>query len=97
MNEANNPVWVQNLIGYIDGQFPADERWREVFRSNLLKISSATVLLPREPTPEMYRAMHEAMFEEPYDASNMPMLGAGYDAAIAKAPVGLMISKPTAS
>ncbi|CUX19741.1 MULTISPECIES: hypothetical protein [Agrobacterium tumefaciens complex] len=43
-------------------------------------------LVPIEPTWEMMRAMFEAMFEASFDGTQAPMVGAGYDAAIAAAP-----------
>jgi hypothetical protein len=37
-------------------------------------------VLPPQPTDAMLEAMWEAMFEEPFDATSLPMLAAGYDA-----------------
>ncbi|MEH3111556.1 MAG: hypothetical protein PGN22_15795 [Agrobacterium cavarae] len=43
-------------------------------------------LVPKEPTHEMLRAMFEAMFDAFFDGTSAPMIGAGYDAALAFAP-----------
>lgn len=43
-------------------------------------------LVPKEPTLEMLKAMFEAMFEASFDGTSAPMIGAGYDAALAEAP-----------
>jgi hypothetical protein len=32
-------VWVQNLIGFVKGQFPADERWTSIFVRELEALS----------------------------------------------------------
>jgi len=39
-------VWVQNLIGFINGQFPADEKWKSIF------VEQLAALLPQDTEGE---------------------------------------------
>jgi len=48
--------------------------------------ASGMVMVPREPTHEMMQAAFEAMFVGEWDGTQAPMIGAGFDAAIAAAP-----------
>jgi hypothetical protein len=45
----------------------------------------AAILALREPNNEMLAAMHDAMFVDKFDGTQLPMLGAGFDAAIDEA------------
>ena len=51
-------------------------------RENLYNRARAAIKAMREPTHETMRAMYEAMFDDNYDGSQAPMVGAGFDAAI---------------
>jgi len=32
-------VWIQNLKGFIEGKFPADERWKKIFVDQLNRLN----------------------------------------------------------
>lgn len=65
---------------------PGQSFGREAFSDREMAVStsaaSAVIEALMRPTPEMLRAMHEAMFTERYDATNDAMLGAGFEAAL---------------
>lgn len=44
------------------------------------------VIVPKEPTDAMMAASYNAMFQDRYDGTQAPMVGAGYDAAIEARP-----------
>ena len=48
--------------------------------------AAGLVVVPREPTEEMCRVLHQTMFLEPYDATNLTNLGAGLEAANSYSP-----------
>lgn len=50
------------------------DEWEELARAAIKAIRAAD--------DDMLKAMHVAMFQEPFDSKNLPMLGAGYEAAI---------------
>lgn len=64
----------------------AEESWErsrgtKVFQECMAD-ALAVVEAMRDPTFEMMQAMHEAMFEDKWDGTQAPMIGAGFDAAI---------------
>ncbi|MGN7710814.1 hypothetical protein [Agrobacterium radiobacter] len=93
MSKRYEPVWVQNIKGLLRGVPLTDEmkaaclKEFEVFCASKHPASAeGWKLVPTEPTGEMMRAMFEAMFEATFDGTAAPMIGAGYDAALAAAP-----------
>lgn len=79
--------WTQNPVSNDDGLqvTPAitgwnalTPDWQECFRG----MARAAIEAMREPPVELLEAMHAAMFSEPFDGTNLPMLGAGFDAVI---------------
>lgn len=93
MNGKHEAVWVQNIKGMLRG-VPLTDAMKAAclreFEAFCASKHPAYVegwkLVPTEPTLEMMRAMFEAMFEASFDGTQAPMVGAGYDAAIAAAP-----------
>ncbi|NTA58561.1 hypothetical protein G6L32_07940 [Agrobacterium tumefaciens] len=64
-------------------------KWETIIRSALsaqVQDVAGWQLVPKEPTHEMLKAMFEAMFDVVFDGTSAPMIGAGYDAALAAAP-----------
>lgn len=48
-------VWVQNLIGFLNGQFPADERWKAVFVERLAALPREAPVAVDEIITALYR------------------------------------------
>lgn len=55
----------------------ADAHWREHINA-----ASFAIAAMRAPSNDMLQAMHEAMFADAVTGSELPMLGAGFEAAI---------------
>lgn len=49
-------VWVQNLIAFIKGQFPADERWKSIFVERL-SICANNGWMPIDTAPHETRVL----------------------------------------
>jgi hypothetical protein len=54
----------------------------EATKDEMDEVARAAIAAMREPSNDMLQAMHEAMFEDKFDGTNLPMLGAGFEAAI---------------
>lgn len=52
------------------------------YRAHCLREARAAIEAMRPAPNDMLEAMHTAMFADPFDGTNLPMLGAGFDAAI---------------
>lgn len=67
-------------------EYNAEERAERLSASAALQASlsraRAAIEAMRSADNEMLEAMHNAMFAEPFDGTNLPMLGAGFEAAI---------------
>lgn len=53
------------------------DSWRSYLQDALAAIRAI-----REPTEDTMRAVHEAMFVDPWDATSAVMIGAGFEAGI---------------
>lgn len=51
----------------------------------LAGIRETHVIVPKESTMDILSAFYEAIFEDKFDGTQAPMVGAGWDAAIAAA------------
>jgi len=75
---------VKDWPHYAAGSFYATpwEDFEPERQQEYLDLARAAIEAMREPTNEMLQAMHEAMFEGKFTGSELPMLGAGFEAAI---------------
>lgn len=57
-------VWVQNLIGFIKGQFPADDRWKSIFVEKLSALSTVPTGMVLDERERMLLGWMLAAFEQ---------------------------------
>lgn len=65
-------------------EFVCDGTWEEnaALHEDFMQDARAAIEAMREPTNDMLQAMYEAMFEDKFTGGELPMLNAGFEAAI---------------